>query len=297
MGALRRTACPNSSRTSIAAPSAMTKPSRSRSNGRHARPGSSLRVDIARMRSNEPKMSGERGHSTPPASMTSAWPPLIQRNADPMAIGPDEHAAAVPILVLEMQAGILHGLLRRGHRELGEPVQPPGAPGVHVRQRIEVTHLGRDAAAEPVGVEPRDAVHSRPSRPDPVEEPCRAGADGRECPDAGDDDAMHPLTSLQELLHPEQRAAGDPIDEHRTDDDVADEPAHQRPRHDELVVNADAGPVLGLRPEPPLDDHAPGDAREVAEQDAAFRREALLPGPPARGPPPDASAHLEDDGA
>jgi len=49
------------------APSAITNPSRSRSNGRLARCGSSLRRDIALITVNAPYTSGESGASTPPA--------------------------------------------------------------------------------------------------------------------------------------------------------------------------------------------------------------------------------------
>ena len=54
------------------APSAITKPSRSASNGRDARAGSSLRVLSAPMRANAEMVSGVTGASVPPATTTSA---------------------------------------------------------------------------------------------------------------------------------------------------------------------------------------------------------------------------------
>ena len=69
----------------------MTKPSRSRSNGRLARCGSSLRVDIALMTVNAPKTSGESGASTPPASAARTSPRAMARNASPIATVPDAH--------------------------------------------------------------------------------------------------------------------------------------------------------------------------------------------------------------
>ena len=53
--------------TSMAEPSAITNPSRSRSNGRLARCGSSFRVDIAFIVENAPNDSGASGASAPPA--------------------------------------------------------------------------------------------------------------------------------------------------------------------------------------------------------------------------------------
>src|SRR5687767_1439880 len=67
----------------------MTKPSRSRSNGRDAVVGSSLRVDMARMSENAPKQSVDKGASTPPLIITSAYPSRMARNPSPTAIVPD----------------------------------------------------------------------------------------------------------------------------------------------------------------------------------------------------------------
>ena len=58
------------------APSPITKPSRSRSKGREARTGSSLRVDSARMAAKPPTPSGVMAASLPPAIMASASPAL-----------------------------------------------------------------------------------------------------------------------------------------------------------------------------------------------------------------------------
>ena len=77
------------------APSAITKPSRSRSNGRLAFSGSSLRLDSARIALKPPTPSGVIAASAPPATAASMSPRWIQRNASPMACAPDEQALVV----------------------------------------------------------------------------------------------------------------------------------------------------------------------------------------------------------
>ena len=73
----------------------MTNPSRSRSNGRLARSGSSLRVDIAPMLQNPAIPSGVIAASEPPATMTSASPYWIALSALPIACAADAQADAV----------------------------------------------------------------------------------------------------------------------------------------------------------------------------------------------------------
>ena len=63
----------------------MTKPSRSRSKGREARCGSSLRVESARMEQNPPTPSGVMAASLPPAIMASASPRWMSRKESPTA--------------------------------------------------------------------------------------------------------------------------------------------------------------------------------------------------------------------
>ena len=77
------------------APSAITKPSRSASNGRDARSGSSLRVLSAPMRANAETVSGVTGASVPPATTTSALPSRTMRTPSPMALAPAAHAVAM----------------------------------------------------------------------------------------------------------------------------------------------------------------------------------------------------------
>ena len=66
-------------------PSPITKPSRSRSNGREARAGSSLRVESARMEQNPPTPRGVMAASLPPAIITSASPRWMSRKESPIA--------------------------------------------------------------------------------------------------------------------------------------------------------------------------------------------------------------------
>ena len=77
------------------APSPMTKPSRSLSNGRLARVGSSLRVESARMAANPPTERGVTEASAPPAMMASASPCMIMRTESPIALALVAQAVAV----------------------------------------------------------------------------------------------------------------------------------------------------------------------------------------------------------
>ena len=73
-------------------PSPMMKPSRSRSNGRQARSGSSLRVERARMEPNPPTLIGVTAASAPPVIITSASPRLMISYESPMACALAEQA-------------------------------------------------------------------------------------------------------------------------------------------------------------------------------------------------------------
>src|SRR4029079_4987293 len=75
-------------------PLARTKPSRSRSKGRLARGGSSLRVDRARIAAKPPRPMWVIAASLPPVIITSAMPTWIARNASPMALAAEAHAVA-----------------------------------------------------------------------------------------------------------------------------------------------------------------------------------------------------------
>ena len=76
----------------------MTKPSRSRSQGRDAFSGSSLRVDSARMAQNPPSASGDITLSEPPAIIASASPHCTWRKASPTACSPVVQAVAGAVL-------------------------------------------------------------------------------------------------------------------------------------------------------------------------------------------------------
>src|SRR6185369_5456475 len=69
--------------------------SRSLSNGRLARAGSSLRVDSARNAANPPRLIGVIAASDPPAIIASASPRLMISNDSPMACADAEHAVHV----------------------------------------------------------------------------------------------------------------------------------------------------------------------------------------------------------
>ena len=104
------------------------KPSRSLSNGRLARSGSSLRVDSARSAPNPPMPIGVIAASEPPAIITSAAPRRMISKASPMACADAEQAVQVaefgplapkridtwPAARLMMADGMKNGEILRG---------------------------------------------------------------------------------------------------------------------------------------------------------------------------------------
>ena len=77
----------------MAAPSPTTKPLRSASNGLEAFSGVSLKsVARLRARANPAMANGWMQDSAPPATMTSASPQAINREASPMECAPVVHA-------------------------------------------------------------------------------------------------------------------------------------------------------------------------------------------------------------
>ena len=74
------------------APSPSTNPSRSTSNGRDARSGSSLRCDSVRACTNPATVMPVMQASAPPAMTTSASPARSSRTAQASASAPDAHA-------------------------------------------------------------------------------------------------------------------------------------------------------------------------------------------------------------
>src|SRR3954470_4503749 len=95
MRAPRALANSYSSRISTPDPSPTMKPSRSRSNGRLALAGSSLRVDSARSAPNPPIPIGVIAASEPPAIITSAAPRLMISKASAIACADAEQAVQV----------------------------------------------------------------------------------------------------------------------------------------------------------------------------------------------------------
>ena len=111
------------------APSPRTKPSRSRSQGRDAVAGSSLRVESARIAAKPPTASGVTTASEPPAIITSASPRRMMFAASPIACADVAQAVATaefgplaPVRIeiearadmLTMRPGMKNGLMRRG---------------------------------------------------------------------------------------------------------------------------------------------------------------------------------------
>src|SRR3954453_53415 len=116
------------SRMIAPAPSPRTNPSRFLSQGRDARSGSSLRVDMARIEAKPAIGSGWMTASVPPATTTSARPDRMMSRPSDMASAPVAHALAIectPALApssrptyaagpLGISIGTVCGLTRRG---------------------------------------------------------------------------------------------------------------------------------------------------------------------------------------
>ena len=110
------------------APSPITKPSRSLSNGRLAVAGSSLRNDRALALANPATPKGVIADSAPPQTIASALPSWSKRKASPMAFEPAAQAvataelgplvpsaiAASPEAMLGIIIGTVNGLTRPG---------------------------------------------------------------------------------------------------------------------------------------------------------------------------------------
>src|SRR4051812_42471382 len=106
----------------------MTKPSRSRSHGREARSGSSLRVLRAFMAAKEPIPIGIMAASEPPARKISASPNLIMRHDSPIELFEVAQAVTMqkfgpcspysieirPLAMLLISIGIVNGESRVG---------------------------------------------------------------------------------------------------------------------------------------------------------------------------------------
>src|SRR6266542_3883420 len=124
----RALACSNSSTTTTPAPSLITKPSRSRSNGREARSGSSLQVLSAFMAENPARPISTIDASEPPARKTSASPNLMIRQDSQMALFDVAQAVTIhkfgpcrlnsiemtPLAMLLISLGIVKGEFREG---------------------------------------------------------------------------------------------------------------------------------------------------------------------------------------
>src|SRR5206468_10522266 len=110
------------------APSPTTKPSRSRSNGREARSGSSLRRLSAFIAENPANPIGTMQASEPPARKISASPNLIVRHDSPIALFDVAQAVTMhrfgpripnsiemtPLAMLLINIGIVNGDVRDG---------------------------------------------------------------------------------------------------------------------------------------------------------------------------------------
>ena len=129
----------------IPEPSPSTKPSRSTSNGREARSGSSLRVLIARIWENPAIGMLVMHASAPPATTTSASPALIIRQPQASASAPDAHAdtgACTPALRAQLQPDVGGRTVRHEHRDgqRGDLAQPLGL------QEVVLAEQGQRAA-------------------------------------------------------------------------------------------------------------------------------------------------------
>src|SRR6266436_2346112 len=149
MRASRRSACSRDSRTRMPAPSLHTNPSRSASNGRDARSGSSLRVVMALTAQKPAMVRGMMMASAPPAIITSASPRWMIRKASPMAWLPvaqavaaddraDQDSEARGVDLAGVEGGVLDGEGGRRDRVLQIGIEPAGFLLVDEVQGVEV---------------------------------------------------------------------------------------------------------------------------------------------------------------
>ena len=147
-----RAASPRSS-TRAAAPSPRTKPSRPLSNGREARSGSSLRVDIARIAAKPAIGSGCTHASAPPTSTTSARSKRSRSRPQRMASAPEAQAltgACTPPLAPIGEPDRGGGAVGHEHRD-GEGGDPLGALLLQDVVLAEQGQRPADAGAEDDG--------------------------------------------------------------------------------------------------------------------------------------------------
>ena len=141
------------------APSPSTNPSRSASNGRDARSGSSLRCESVRACTNPATVMPVMQASAPPAITTSASPARSIRTAQASASAPDAHAdtgECTLALRLELQAHPRGGPVGHEHRdgERGDLAQAGTLQQVVlVEQRDRAADAGADHDGEPLRVD------------------------------------------------------------------------------------------------------------------------------------------------
>src|SRR5579875_2191971 len=135
------------------APSPRTNPSLALSNGRDARSGSSLRVDMARMTANAPMFSGMMAASVPPASTTSARPARIMAMPYPIASAPEAQALTSECA----PARALNSMLI-------QPADPFGIGTVYGEMRCQPLLLSVSYAASVEPMPPIPLVTATPSR-------------------------------------------------------------------------------------------------------------------------------------
>ncbi len=158
---VRPRACAEDARssTNTPAPSPSTKPSRFLSNGREARCGSSLRVDIARICAKPAMLSGWMHASVPPTTTMSARSSAIRSNPAAIASAPDAHALTVvctparaPISRPDVRSGAV-GHIHRDHqrRDPARALLPKDV--VLGEQAGHAAYAGADHHRDPGGVE------------------------------------------------------------------------------------------------------------------------------------------------
>src|SRR5712692_7651271 len=179
MRAPRRRANSSSSRITMPAPSPITNPSRSKSNGRDAWTGSSFLVESARKAANPATLIGVMADSAPPQIIASASPRWIILKLSPIACAPAEQAVAVfqkllvfaldgpeiayaaadvgadafRDVVANLQSTIVDGLLRGSDGVMDERAHLARFFLLDIVQRIEILYFAREAGRKSGGVE------------------------------------------------------------------------------------------------------------------------------------------------
>ena len=113
--------------------------------------------------------------------------------------GADMDADAVAVGLVDLEAGVVHGLLRGGNRKMDKAAHLAGLFLLDEEERVEVLDLGGDAHGMAGEVECLDLRHSAAACEQTLPDFRRGLADPADKADSGDDDSAPPRLLLQRM--------------------------------------------------------------------------------------------------